>query len=356
MIERLIVENFQCHKKASLNFAPGVNIIAGTSDSGKSALLKALIWVLTNRPQGLGFRHWDCGKGDVMKAAIEASDERSSITIVRNRSESVNEYLLNGKKFVAMKTDVPSDIQEAHGLTTINIQTQFQPHFLLSASSSEVVKVINEACDLSIIDRLLKNIGSIAFKAKADATAAASSLDEAELRFSDLDWVPDATVRLELFEAGWEAISEKIQRKEKMHRVVTEITAIDPDLTRLTARLRFWDSLPQVEQEITTLNEKVRQNDLLTTAWSSLLRTNKEIDRIRLIPGDKLEKVESEVEQFLSLQDEIKELQKLRADLASIARSLSQAEEALDDIKQEEFEAWADTERCPLCEQEIKKS
>ena len=52
MIKKLHIRNFQSHKDSRLIFSDGVNVIVGNSDSGKSAILRALNWVITNRPSG----------------------------------------------------------------------------------------------------------------------------------------------------------------------------------------------------------------------------------------------------------------------------------------------------------------
>ena len=51
-IEKVILENFQSHKFTSVEFDRGLNIIVGASDSGKTAILRAIKWALYNDPAG----------------------------------------------------------------------------------------------------------------------------------------------------------------------------------------------------------------------------------------------------------------------------------------------------------------
>ena len=46
------LKNYQGHKDSSLELHPGVNIITGTSDKGKSSIMRSIEWVRTNRPLG----------------------------------------------------------------------------------------------------------------------------------------------------------------------------------------------------------------------------------------------------------------------------------------------------------------
>ena len=54
MIKSVELKNFQSHNQSRLEFCDGVNIIVGASDSGKSAILRGLFWVLYNNPNGTG--------------------------------------------------------------------------------------------------------------------------------------------------------------------------------------------------------------------------------------------------------------------------------------------------------------
>lgn len=188
MLEWLELENFQCHEKVVLDFVPGVNVIAGTSDVGKSAILKGLLWLITNKPQGLGFRRAQAKKGDAVSCKIRIDGHE----IARSRSESVNEYMLDGQKFVAMKSDVPTDISQVLNIAPVNIQTQFVPHYLLSASSAEVARTLNESCDLAVIDTTMKRIKSIEQDAKSREKALAAGEAEIEDDLASLQWVDDA--------------------------------------------------------------------------------------------------------------------------------------------------------------------
>lgn len=44
-IKKLVVDNFQSHEHTEVEFGPGLNVIVGPSDHGKSALVRALRWL-----------------------------------------------------------------------------------------------------------------------------------------------------------------------------------------------------------------------------------------------------------------------------------------------------------------------
>ena len=49
-VRRITLENFQSHKHTEMEFGPELNVIVGPSDSGKSAIIRALKWVMYNEP------------------------------------------------------------------------------------------------------------------------------------------------------------------------------------------------------------------------------------------------------------------------------------------------------------------
>jgi len=49
MLKKISIQNFQSHKKTELDLVDGINVIYGLSQSGKSAILRALNWIIFNR-------------------------------------------------------------------------------------------------------------------------------------------------------------------------------------------------------------------------------------------------------------------------------------------------------------------
>ena len=119
MITSITIKGFQNHVESKLDFDPGVNIIAGPSDSGKSAVIRAINWAINNKPSGDG--HVRRGGGDVCSVRLDFSDGDD---FIRFRSKKENSYIKNGKVFKALRTDVPNEISEVHKFGPYNISSQ----------------------------------------------------------------------------------------------------------------------------------------------------------------------------------------------------------------------------------------
>ena len=160
MIKAINLENFQSHKNSVLEFHNGMNVIVGSSDSGKTAIIRALKWISQNRPGGDDFRSTWGGDTNVVVQTTEN-------TIIRSKSKNANTYELDDHLFSAFGTDVPEEINSALNLNEINLQQQMDDPFLLSEhwTSGKVALHFNKVARLHKIDKgtsyVQKEINSI---------------------------------------------------------------------------------------------------------------------------------------------------------------------------------------------------
>ncbi|MFW6173626.1 MAG: AAA family ATPase, partial [Elusimicrobiota bacterium] len=140
MIKSLELNNFQSHKNSLLEFDPGVNIIVGNTDSGKSSLIRSLKLVIYNKPSGDSFiSHW----AKQLNVKLEVDDH----TIQRVKGSS-NKYILDDKEFTSFGTTTPDEINQVINMSDVNTQFQLDPAFLLSSTSGEVAQYLNKVANL----------------------------------------------------------------------------------------------------------------------------------------------------------------------------------------------------------------
>ena len=139
MIKSIDIQNFQSHKNTNLILSDGVNVVIGSSDSGKTTIIRTLNWLVNNKPAGEDFRSsWG---GDTTVGVIL----NNNICISRKRAKE-NLYTISSNKgvmsqeFRSFGQDTPLEIQQLLNFSDINIQYQLDPPFLLSATAGEVSK------------------------------------------------------------------------------------------------------------------------------------------------------------------------------------------------------------------------
>lgn len=149
---QLTLKNFQSHADTTLELLPGVNILIGHSDKGKSSIIRAVKWLTENKPSGEEFK-----SNFAPKKLTEVVWESEDNIVARGRDKDKNYYQLDDEEFLAFGQDVPKPIQEFFNLSDLNFQNQHDPPFLLSESPGSVARCINSVVNLESIDETIKN-------------------------------------------------------------------------------------------------------------------------------------------------------------------------------------------------------
>ena len=208
MIKTLILENFQSHKNTEIGFLPGVNVIVGRSDVGKSTILRALSWALFNTPDGLDMiRHGQ----KICKVVIVFHD---GTIIQRNRSKAKNEYVLEvgdqQYKFSGFGRSVPDEIKKVVNMQEINISSQFSQFFLLSDSSGEVARKLNKIARLDLIDKVIKYVNKEIRQNKSELSHWEDLKQQKEKEVESFDFLP--------------GLKKDINRVEKIENKLSNLT------------------------------------------------------------------------------------------------------------------------------------
>jgi exonuclease SbcC len=220
MIEQLVLDNFQSHEESVFIFGPGINTIIGSSNNGKSAVLRGLRWLLFNKPNGIGFvSHWNLTDKGVLKKATQAHVVLSGgIGITRYRTKDENSYRIGEKKLEAIGQDLPEEVAKLLNLTDVNFQNQLDAHFLLSESAGEVARFFNRTIRLDIIDTLLAAVESKKRKNKAEVEALTEAVKAYGEELEGLSWLETADGYL----AKAEVLDEKVKAARKDRAVLDE--------------------------------------------------------------------------------------------------------------------------------------
>lgn len=183
MIKSIHLQNFQSHKDTSLVLSPKVTAIVGATDSGKSAIFRALYWLAMNRPSGDAFRsHWG---GDTKVSVVLDTDD----LIERTKGEGTNEYRTNAKVYKAFGADVPEQVRALLRMDELNFQSQFSLPFLLGDTPADVARKLNEVAGLELIDVAQTNASRGEREAKLEKVRAGADLSAAELDVARLEKV-----------------------------------------------------------------------------------------------------------------------------------------------------------------------
>jgi len=293
MIDTLNIKNFQKHKELEIEFSPTVTTILGSSDSGKSAILRSIRWCLTNRPAGTSF----ITDGETDATVCLSIDNH---IIKRERKGTSNNYFLDDDIYKSFGSSTPAQISSIANIKDINFQLQHEPPWWFSNSAGEVSKQLNTIVDLKIIDRSLARAAAHYQKAVHSSQTAENRLCNAIEQENDMSWA-------------------------------TECSAVWKDVVTLR---KTWKK--HTEESLLTA-------DLLQRVWNAAEDVNSATDKA----ADTLE-MELALQELCTIQDQRKKIENILdtlEDLPELKRSLSRAESELTAINV-----------CPLCDQPLKES
>jgi exonuclease SbcC len=243
MIKSLSIQNFQSHEKTELTFSPGVNIIIGNSDSGKTAIIRALRFLIWNRPSGTSIRSWWGGK-----TSVRLCTEEGDITRTKDKIDS---YTIGrpGKKDMVLKafsTSVPEEVSRILNVNEINLQRQLDRPFLLSETPGEVAKHFNKIANLDKIDTSLQNINSWIRELTSDIKYA----EEQELtlikNLGDFDHLEKMEVDIEVLEVMESRLRTRQNIREKLFQICLNYQEVDTAIDFESELLEFEEPLNNI--------------------------------------------------------------------------------------------------------------
>lgn len=152
MLEKIEIKNFQSHQATALSLSPNVNTLQGNSDCGKSAVMRALSWLVFNPAGDYFISDW-AKRGKTIADTCEVTLFVNGHKVTRKRDKDFNGYILDGQVFEATRNSVPPQVLSVLGLGEVNVQKQLDPPFLLSMSAGDVSRYINSLVNLTRIDK-----------------------------------------------------------------------------------------------------------------------------------------------------------------------------------------------------------
>lgn len=300
MISRLSIKHFQSHKNTVLDFSPGVNVLIGQSDCGKTAILRALQWVLTNKPAGTSFI--SNFAGDKAEASVTLECDGHCIIRARNKG-SVNFYSVDGTLLKAFGAgEPPEEVRDIAKMFPINISYQLDAPFLLSGSAGEVARYFNQISGLDKIDTALSNVASQLSAHKRDKQLVETALEDLKTQIATYSTLGQLEAQLLVVEKLILTQEQKQLRQAFVKKQITEISAMQQKLKaaeRISALTLPYEVLTQKLHTHATLEEQHTKLFSKTRSLARLVTKSEECDTWLKVatPASALEKIVNSYQQ-----------------------------------------------------------
>lgn len=303
------LENFQSISKASLEFVQGINIIVGQSNSGKSAILRAIKGAVLN-PSG----SQKYIKNGTKSFNVNVEYEGNSIGWSRDSKSP--KYTINGEEYLKVGGSNLQDVCPKSGFVLdergnlMNIESELELPFPFDKSNSELFKLFEKnifcVSDSTAITKLIKADEDETNKHK-DSTV--YELDRAKQKLSAIEELEQEIDLNKLIE-GRNVLSNLINNSEKLKLDINSLS----DMIGMGNVLK--NSVPTVEVDVD-----------LQHAYSTLLADIHNLNEIRGV-GAILKTAPTastptvfNVNEYLELKDSVNQLNKIE-EVISILRPL----------------------------------
>ena len=252
MIKSLNILNFQSHEKTNLEFSPGVNIIIGSSDSGKTAIIRAMRWVIWNRPSGNSIcSNWGG------KTSVNLETEGGYVSRSKDKTDT---YLLDVGKgkdntFKAFGTSVPEEISKFLNINEINLQSQLDAPFLLSETPGVVASHFNKVARFDKIDTSTANVKKWITDLNSDINRLGITIEEKTEALKEYNYLEKAEVDLEVLEEMDKRYVNLLQKQTKLETLIIDTKGLKSDIKFESKILVYEKPLSVILDNIDTLAE-----------------------------------------------------------------------------------------------------
>lgn len=379
-ITKVHLENFQDHKDTEISLEPGINLITGSSDSGKSAILRAINFVFHNLPRGKSFIRYG---SDECRVTVTFSD---GVIVQRVKGEKNNSVLLwtkdakdgKGEKFESIGNELPSKVIDALGKPPIDAKhgplayaEQMGPLFLVGLGTADLPRALSE---LTGIDNFQKAAEILGKRARASNTQIRDLTSRIENYKTQL-------VKYDSLEEEWDQMTAQEQSLERIkstsalcvsaqsfvtqhNKIVMEARGVK-DILQKTKCIA--DLKPKLEQ-ILVIENKFKQAKSIEKAIS-LLTDNILNEELALMVGAKITSTSFKAKycKAQDLSNKLKLYKSTLTDCTSISTDVKLVKTELDTLlkstkeKESEFNTLVGNMRaqglwCDVCDRPSRKS
>ena len=339
-LHKLVVDNFQSHEHSEVTFGPGLNVIVGPSDFGKSALVRALRWLFYNEPRGANFIRVGARS---CRVTVELDDGARIGRLRTTAGKNLNQYILQrpGEQeqvFEGFNNEIPLEIVQAseirkvlvdeHNKVELNFGAQLDGPFLLTENGSVRAKVIGQLGGVHILDWAQKSTGTDLRRLREEdgqLTAGIANLESTLGGYVHLPALEAGINRLEQLLGRIEVITVTVAALEELQHQWQEASAALAEAGRVLAALGL---LHQAEERTLQLEVVAQDHRSLSAIDAELAQVNRQLklSQGRIVALAMLGEAEQRLESLSMLLEDCSRLAQLDGDISQTSGQLTRVE------------------------------
>lgn len=369
------LENFQSISKADLEFVQGINIIVGQSNSGKSAILRAIKGAVLN-PNG-SQRYIKNGEKQ-FKVNVEYEGNDISWTREGNKSPK---YIINGEEYLKVGSSNLQDVCPKSGFVLdergnlMNIESELELPFPFDKSNSELFKLFEKnifcVSDSSSVTKFIKADEEEANRLKDNSTYELDRIKQKLEAINELEQEIDLNKLIN----GRNTLSNLMNKSNEIKLDIQNLSGIieagkvlKKAVPTIEVNTNLQHDYYKLQEDVCKLNEirgvgavlratptastpKVFNISEYSELKNSIIQLNKAEETISILRP--LESPTTRVldEEYTSLRNDINSLQKLREQALVIQKNITDNKELITQLEADK----ARFKVCPLCGGELNE-
>lgn len=277
------IKGFQSHIDSALHLGPGLNVITGPSDSGKTAVIRAVRWVAFGEPSGEAFVNAKAGEAEVTLTLD------NGVEIKKHRKSGKTKYWVTGHAEPFEKAEVPQEVKLALGIdkqtfgdfeTALNFAYQLEAPFIISETASAGAKILGKLAGTEVVDLAVKAVGKDTYAARQERQQAEKDIARINgdlVQYDDLD---DLKQALDAAEYVVSQIDEAVARKEKLESLHTDYHTAKEILYQAGLQLDRLAVVPEIQQDLEAIEKAQLRYDTLLDLYSQYGRAAATVERL----------------------------------------------------------------------------
>jgi exonuclease SbcC len=282
VVSRITIENFQSHKRTVIE--PGqageLTVITGPTDSGKTAVIRALRWLYYNAAPPGDFIRTGCTYAKVVVEHVDGTE------IERVRTPSKNQYIIRRpgeepKAYEGFGVRVPLEVQQELGVMSIsiadidinlNLAEQLDPPFLgnKQVSAPARARVLGYLAGTEQIDQANKTLGTDIHRADRDEKRLKEDIEEKQKQIAEYCWLPVLQEKIHKLDIIISDLKSKEQLKDTLADLASKLHSNNSQVEIVVSTLDGLSYLPQLELYLDVLPNRADKLQNLKSFSNSL--------------------------------------------------------------------------------------
>lgn len=268
MLKRITLHNFMSHAHTEIELSPGLTVLTGPNNCGKSAFVSALQVLAENTSGDYMVRHGakEC------RVIVETADGH---VIEWKRKKKVVSYTIDGQDFHRLRNSVPEILPEVLRLAKVksgdsdefdvHFGEQKSPIFLLGDRGSRAARFFASSSDASVLIEMQKLHRSKVKVAQQEYQRQQAEQKQNAATLELLQPVPDLETRLEKLDQAYQALQAEAQQIQQLESLIQGLTQASERVELDARRTACLNDLPTELQQ-----ENERPLEALVQRWQGV--------------------------------------------------------------------------------------